>query len=91
MRAIYDQIARVSPTTTVLVVGDNAFRQGLVARTDAPSRRRNGPFVRNCGAISPCSSSELFGHERGSFTGADRRHKGRVRAGDARTLGLSTK
>jgi two-component system, NtrC family, response regulator AtoC len=80
MRAIYDQISRVAPTSaTVLIVGESGTGKELVARTlHSLSRRRNGPFVAlNCGAISPALiESELFGHERGSFTGADRRHKG---------------
>jgi two-component system response regulator AtoC len=80
MQEIYEQIARVSPTNaTVLVVGDSGTGKELVARTvHSLSRRRHGPFVAlNCGAMSPALiESELFGHERGSFTGADRRHKG---------------
>jgi DNA-binding NtrC family response regulator len=80
MRAIYEQISRVAPTSaTVLIVGDSGTGKELVARTlHSLSRRRNGPFVAlNCGAMSPTLiESELFGHERGSFTGADRRHKG---------------
>jgi len=80
MLEIYEQISRVSPTSaTVLVVGDSGTGKELVARTVHDlSRRRNGPFVAlNCGAMSPTLiESELFGHERGSFTGADRRHKG---------------
>ncbi len=80
MQEVYDQISRVSPTSaTVLIVGDSGTGKELVARTVHDlSRRRHGPFVAlNCGAMSPALiESELFGHERGSFTGADRRHKG---------------
>jgi DNA-binding NtrC family response regulator len=80
MQAIYEQISRVAPTNaTVLVVGDSGTGKELVARTiHSLSRRRHGPFIAlNCGAMSPTLiESELFGHERGSFTGADRRHKG---------------
>jgi two-component system response regulator AtoC len=80
MREVYEQISRVSPTSaTVLIVGDSGTGKELVARTVHDlSRRRHGPFVAlNCGAMSPTLiESELFGHERGSFTGADRRHKG---------------
>jgi len=80
MQEIYDQISRVAPTSaTVLVVGDSGTGKELVARTVHDlSRRRHGPFVAlNCGAMTPTLiESELFGHERGSFTGADRRHKG---------------
>jgi len=80
MRDIYEQISRVAPTNaTVLVVGESGTGKELVARTIHDlSRRRHGPFVAlNCGAMSPTLiESELFGHERGSFTGADRRHRG---------------
>ncbi len=80
MQQIYEQIARVAPTNaTVLVAGDSGTGKELVARTlHGLSRRRHGPFVAlNCGAMSPTLiESELFGHERGSFTGADRRHRG---------------
>jgi two-component system, NtrC family, response regulator AtoC len=80
MREVYDQIARVAPTNaTVLIVGDSGTGKELVARSvHSLSRRRHGPFMAiNCGAVSPSLiESELFGHERGSFTGADRRHKG---------------
>jgi len=80
MQEIYEQIARVAPTNaTVLIAGESGTGKELVARTvHSLSRRRHGPFVAlNCGAMSPTLiESELFGHERGSFTGADRRHKG---------------
>jgi two-component system response regulator AtoC len=80
MREVYDQISRVAPTSaTVMIVGDSGTGKELVARTvHNLSRRRHGPFVAlNCGAISPSLiESELFGHEKGSFTGAERRHKG---------------
>jgi DNA-binding NtrC family response regulator len=80
MQKIYDLISRVAPTdATVLVTGESGTGKELVAETlHALSRRRKGPFLPvNCGAISPTLiESELFGHERGSFTGADRTHKG---------------
>jgi DNA-binding NtrC family response regulator len=80
MQEIYQQISLVAPTNaTVLIVGESGTGKELVARTlHDLSRRRLGPFVAlNCGAVSPTLiESELFGHERGSFTGADRRHKG---------------
>jgi DNA-binding NtrC family response regulator len=80
MREIYDHISRVAPTNaTVLIVGESGTGKDVAARTvHALSRRRRGPFVAlNCGAISPTLiESEIFGHERGSFTGADRRHRG---------------
>ena len=63
----------------MLVSGESGSGKEVVARTiHELSRRRHGPFVPvNCGAISPTlMESELFGHEKGSFTGAERRHKG---------------
>ncbi len=80
MQGVYDQIQRVAPTdATVLVTGETGTGKELVARTvHALSARSDGPFVAlNCGAISPTLiESELFGHERGSFTGASERHVG---------------
>ncbi len=80
MQKVYDLISRVAPTdATVLVTGESGTGKELVAESvHALSRRRNGSLLPvNCGAISPnLIESELFGHERGSFTGADRIHKG---------------
>jgi two-component system, NtrC family, response regulator AtoC len=80
MQAVYDLIARVAPTqASVFVTGESGTGKELVAETvHRMSRRREAPFVAvNCGAISPnLIESELFGHERGSFTGADRRRRG---------------
>jgi DNA-binding NtrC family response regulator len=80
MQQLYDKIARVAPTSaTVLLVGESGTGKELAARTIHDlSRRRRAPFLAiNCGAISPqLIESELFGHEKGSFTGADRQHKG---------------
>jgi DNA-binding NtrC family response regulator len=62
----------------VLVTGESGTGKELVARAIHSMSRRNGDFVAvNCGAISPSlMESELFGHERGSFSGAHRRHLG---------------
>jgi len=80
MREVYDHISRVAPTSaTVLIVGESGTGKELVARTVHDlSRRRRGPYIAlNCSALSPMLiESELFGHERGSFTGAERRHHG---------------
>jgi two-component system, NtrC family, response regulator AtoC len=80
MQRVYDLIARVAPTdATVLVTGESGTGKELVAETvHALSKRCDGPFLPiNCGAISPTLvESELFGYERGSFTGAERRHLG---------------
>jgi DNA-binding NtrC family response regulator len=80
MQSLYDQMDRVAPTeATVFIVGESGTGKDLVAQTiHEMSARRNEPFLAvNCGAISPnLMESELFGHERGSFTGAERQHKG---------------
>jgi len=92
MQAVYDMIARVAPTeATVLVQGESGTGKELVAQTvHQLSRRRKGPFVAlNCAAVSPnLIESELFGHERGSFTGAARTHKGFFERAEAGTLFL---
>ena len=80
MQEVYDKIARVAPTeATVLLMGESGTGKEIVARTiHELSRRRKHPFLAiNCGAISPnLIENEMFGHERGSYTGADRQHKG---------------
>ncbi len=80
MRRVYEQVARVAATSvTVFVTGESGTGKELVARTvHDMSRRREGPFLAvNCGAISPhLIESEIFGHERGSFTGAERQRQG---------------
>jgi DNA-binding NtrC family response regulator len=80
MGAVYDLIARVAPTdATVCVVGESGTGKEVVAQAvHELSRRRKGPFVPvNCGAVSPnLIESTLFGHEKGSFTGAERMHRG---------------
>jgi two-component system, NtrC family, response regulator AtoC len=80
MKRVYEQIARVAGTSvTVFVTGESGSGKEVVARTVHDlSRRRSRPFLAvNCGAISPnLMESEIFGHEKGSFTGADRQHQG---------------
>ena len=80
MQQLYEQLARVSPTSaTVLLIGESGTGKELCAQTiHEMSRRKRHPFLPvNCGAVSPqLIESELFGHEKGSFTGADRQHKG---------------
>ena len=80
MRRVYQQILRVSGTAvTVFITGESGTGKEVVAKTVHDlSRRRARPFFAvNCGAISPhLIESEIFGHEKGSFTGADRQHLG---------------
>jgi DNA-binding NtrC family response regulator len=80
MQKLYDAIERVAPTNaTVLITGESGTGKEVVAQTiHEVSRRRLQPFLAvNCGAISPqLIESELFGHEKGSFTSANRQHRG---------------
>jgi two-component system NtrC family response regulator len=92
MRWIFDTIRRVARTdVTVLVSGESGTGKELVARAiHAKSPRRHRPFVAiNCGAIPEnLVESELFGHERGSFTGAHTQRKGRLEMADGGTVFL---
>ena len=80
MRRIYEQISRVAATAvSVFITGESGTGKEVVAQTVHDlSRRRKHPFLAvNCGAISPnLIESEIFGHEKGAFTGADRQHQG---------------
>ena len=80
MLHVYGMIERVAPTgSTVLIVGESGSGKELAANTvHSMSQRRAGPFVAvNCGAIpSTLIEAELFGYERGAFTGAARTHRG---------------
>jgi DNA-binding NtrC family response regulator len=90
IQAVYDQIGRVAPTVaTVLITGESGTGKELVARTlHDLSHRHKAPFLAvNCGAISPqLIESEMFGHEKGSFTGATREHKGYFERANGGTL-----
>jgi DNA-binding NtrC family response regulator len=92
MQEVYDKIARVAPTeATVMLLGESGTGKEIVARTiHELSRRRKHPFLAiNCGAISPnLIENEMFGHERGSYTGADRQHKGYFEQANGGTLFL---
>ncbi|MES2885934.1 MAG: sigma-54 dependent transcriptional regulator [Pseudomonadota bacterium] len=92
MQRLYVQMSKVAPTeATVLLVGESGTGKELAAQTlHDYSRRANKPFLAiNCGAISPqLIESELFGHERGSFTGADRQHCGYFERAQGGTLFL---
>jgi DNA-binding NtrC family response regulator len=92
MRVVFQQIERVAPTgVSVLLTGESGSGKELAASTlHEMSSRRDHPFLAvNCGAISPnLMESELFGHEKGSFTGADREHAGLFERAHGGTLFL---
>ena len=92
MKLVYEQIARVAGTSvTVFITGESGTGKELVARTVHDlSRRRGRPFLAvNCGAISPqLIESEIFGHEQGSFPGAERQHPGLFERAHGGTLFL---
>ena len=92
MRHVFDLIRQAAPTqATVLVRGASGTGKELVAQAvHRLSGRARGPFVAvHCAALSPTLlESELFGHERGAFTGATARRKGRFEQADGGTLFL---
>jgi DNA-binding NtrC family response regulator len=91
MRAVYEQIEKVARTDSpVLIVGETGTGKELVAEAIHRSSGRTGRFVAvNCGSLSrDLAGSELFGHEKGSFTGAVRRHLGFFKRADSGTLFL---
>ncbi len=92
MRAVYDLLQRVSSTdATVLLTGETGTGKGLVARAIAANGpRAAGPFVTvDCTTLPEALvESELFGHERGAFTGADRRVPGKIEGAQGGTLFL---
>ena len=92
IRQVYEQIARVAPTSVpVFIAGESGTGKELVAQSiHELSRRASQPFLAvNCGAIAPqLIESEMFGHEKGSFTGATRQHRGYFEAANGGTLFL---
>jgi two-component system, NtrC family, response regulator AtoC len=92
MQIVYDLVAKVAATdAAVFVLGETGTGKELVAQTlHDMSRRAKHPFLPiNCGAVSPTLiESELFGHEKGSFTGADRSHRGHFERAHEGTLFL---
>jgi two-component system response regulator HydG len=92
MRAVFRWMDRVSQSdSTVMIYGESGTGKELVARAlHAASPRASGPFIRvNCGALpETLLDSELFGHEKGAFTGAEKRRRGRFEMAHGGTLFL---
>ena len=92
MRSVYDQIAQVADSmATVLIRGESGTGKELVARAiHFGSSRRQNPFISvNCAALpETLIESELFGHEKGAFTGAAQQRKGRFELANGGTLFL---
>jgi two-component system NtrC family response regulator len=92
MREIFSMVSLVAKTdVTVLIQGESGTGKELVARAvHGKSRRKNAPFVPiNCGAIpETLLESELFGHEKGAYTGAHVQRKGKLELADGGTVFL---
>jgi DNA-binding NtrC family response regulator len=92
MREAFDRIRKVAPTdSTVLILGESGTGKELAARAvhDASPRKAAPIIAVNCAAIpETLIESELFGHEKGAFTGAVAAHRGLVEAADGGTLFL---
>ncbi|HET7843418.1 MAG TPA: sigma-54 dependent transcriptional regulator [Xanthomonadales bacterium] len=91
MREVFKQIRLVAPTdATVFIAGESGTGKELAARAVHELSGRSGSFVAiNCGAVAPeLLASHLFGHERGSFTGAVKQHAGCFEQADGGTLFL---
>src|SRR5947209_11802910 len=92
LAAVYDVVRQAAPTkATVLVLGESGTGKELIAQAlHELSPRKDKPFVKvACAALSETLlESELFGHERGSFTGAVGRKEGRFELADSGTLFL---
>jgi PAS domain S-box-containing protein len=92
LQAVLDRVAKVAPTdSTVLITGETGTGKELIARAVHKRSQRSGrAFVSvNCAALPPSLiSSELFGHEKGAFTGATQRRLGRFELADGGTIFL---
>ena len=92
IRTLLDDLDRIGPTqSAVLILGESGTGKELVAeRIHARSRRSNKPLLKvNCAAlVDTLLESELFGHEKGSFTGADARRSGRFEKAHGSTIFL---
>src|SRR5260370_41602125 len=89
LRRVLSQVAKVAPTdSTVLILGETGTGKELIARAIHKRSSRSGrAFIRvNCAAIPPALiASELFGHEKGAFTGAMKRRVVRFESADSGT------
>ena len=92
LAAVLDKVRRVAATdATVLILGETGTGKELIARAvHSASRRSDKPFIKvNCAALpAGLVESELFGHEKGAFTGAIARHTGRFELADSGTIFL---
>jgi two-component system, NtrC family, response regulator HydG len=92
MLELLEMVSRVAPTeATILITGESGTGKELIASAvHHNSSRRQGPFIKvNCAAlVETLLESELFGHEKGAFTGADRRREGRFVQADGGTIFL---
>jgi DNA-binding NtrC family response regulator len=92
MRVIFEKVKKTAPSSgRVLITGENGIGKELVARAlHDGSKRADGPFIKlNCAAIpSELIESELFGHEKGAFTGATAQRRGKFELADGGTLFL---
>lgn len=92
MRELWEMIRTIAPSeATVLISGESGTGKELAAKAvHAASRRAQGPFVAlNCAALTESLlASELFGHEKGAFTGADKKHEGLFCKADKGTIFL---
>ena len=92
MQGVFQKVRSVAPTkSTVLLIGETGTGKGLLARLiHRHSNRKNGPFISvHCGAIpDTLLESDLFGHEKGAFTGATRRKLGKFEIAHSGTIFL---
>jgi len=92
LRCVLEQVAKVAATdSTVLILGETGTGKEMIARAiHKGSRRATRPFIAvNCAAIAPTLvATELFGHEKGAFTGATQRRLGRFELADGGTIFL---
>lgn len=92
MQKLYNHITRVAPTeASVLLLGESGTGKELVAQTihELSLRHKQAFLPVNCAALSPqLVESEIFGHEKGSFTGADKQHRGYFERANGGTLFL---